>query len=139
MTDTVEQSLATFASEMATALASLTALVTALVETGLITPEQAAGKASPPGKTVVGMAQTTAWYAKHGSVLSKIDAAGGSVPFSTFLVFAKEAGYTKGGYSQIYRKSGLTERTNGQVVMTDKGHQRLVFAKKYLAERGVTI
>src|SRR4051812_3337025 len=50
------------------------------------------------------MSQTTAWYAKHGSVLKKVHEAGGVVTSPVFHTFAEEAGYTAGSRGQLYRK-----------------------------------
>lgn len=104
----------------------------------------AKGAPAPTTTAVVGdskMSQTMAWYARHGSVLKQVSESGGTVPVAKFNAWAKDAGYTRGSRGQLTRKNGLLKKDEAldTVTLTARGVQRLAFAEKYLADRGIAL
>ncbi len=129
MTTATQRALAKFAEGQSKLWAELNA---AFASASTSTPMPTTSPVAPT------MTQTTAWYAKHGSVLKQIDAKGGTVPFEEFFKYATGAGYSGASYSQMYRKDGLLIRDHSKksISLTSKGEKRLAYADKYLKTRG---
>lgn len=72
----------------------------------------------------------------HYRLLSALMAAGGSMPKAAFAKAAHDVGYGR-GYAQFYsKKDGLCVLTDGAVIMTTKGKNRLDYARGFLGITG---